>query len=190
LVHLRGDPEAPRLWKVVDIGPNTVTINLHNTAGNDPDLMPMDRNEIKVVQKHDLIKLDEMVYAGRPESNVVPPPPDGFSAELPVILPGQMMSQGQPVGADIPANIHFSPVINVVGRDNTGVIDFPDTENQGIPPPTMMTIGGSNNDPSLPSVSSPPLGTQPSLDNAATEQTNHSFTDGKLNFENLVIKKI
>jgi len=193
LVHLRGDPEAPRLWKVVDIGPNTVTINLHNTDGNDPDLMPMDRNEIKVVQKHDLIKLDEMVYAGRPESNVVPPPPgapDGFSAELPVILPGQMMSQGQPVGADIPANIHFSPVINVVGRDNTGVIDFPDTENQGIPPPTMMTIGGSNNDPSLPSVSSPPLGTQPSLDNAATEQTNHSFTDGKLNFENLVIKKI
>jgi DNA-directed RNA polymerase II subunit RPB2 len=190
LVHLRGDPEAPRLWKVVDIGPNTVTINLHNTAGNDPDLMPMDRNEIKVVQKHDLIKLDEMVYAGRPESNVVPPPPDGFSAELPVILPGQMMSQGQPVGADIPANIHFAPVINVVGRDNTGVIDFPDTENQGIPPPTMMTMGGSNNDPSLPSVSSPPLGTQPSLDNAATEQTNHSFTDGKLNFENLVIKKI
>ena len=191
LVHLRGDPEAPRLWKVVDIGPNTVTINLHNTAGGDSDLIPMDRNEIKVVQKHDLIKLDEMVYAGRPESNVVPPgAPD---MELPVILPGQMMSQGQPVGADVPANIHFAPVINVVGRDNTGVIDFPDTENQGIPPPTMMTIGGSNNDPSLPSVSSPPLGTKPSLDNTAAwteEQTNHSFTDGKLNFENLVIKKI
>jgi len=192
LVHLRGDPEAPRLWKVVDIGPNTVTINLHNTAGGDSDLMPMDRNEIKVVQKHDLIKLDEMVYAGRPDSNMVPPgAPD---MELPVILPGQMMSQGQPVGADVPANIHFAPVINVVGRDNTGVIDFPDTENQGIPPPTMMTIGGSNNDPSLPSVSSPPpLGTKPSLDNTAAwteEQTNHSFTDGKLNFENLVIKKI
>jgi DNA-directed RNA polymerase II subunit RPB2 len=194
LVHLRGDPEAPRLWKVVDIGPNTVTINLHNTAGNDPVLMPMDRNEIKVVQKHDLIKLDEMVYAGRPDSNVVLPPPGAPDMELPVILPGQMMSQGQPVGADVPANIHFAPVINVVGRDNTGVIDFPDTENQGIPPPTMMTIGGSNNDPSLPSVlSPPPLGTKPSLDNTAAwteEQTNHSFTDGKLNFENLVIKKI
>jgi len=194
LVHLRGDPEAPRLWKVVDIGPNTVTINLHNTAGGDSDLMPMDRNEIKVVEKHDLIKLDEMVYAGRPESNVVPPPPGAPDMELPVILPGQMMSQGQPASADVPANIHFAPVINVVGRDNTGVIDFPDTENQDIPPPTMMTIGGSNNDPSLPSVLSPPaLGTQPSLDNTAAwteEQTNHSFTDGKLNFENLVIKKI
>jgi DNA-directed RNA polymerase II subunit RPB2 len=187
LVHLRGDPEAPRLWKVVDIGPNTVTINLHNTAGNDSELMPMDRNEIKVVQKHDLIKLDQMVYAGRPESNMVPPPPD---MKLPVILPGQMMSQGQPMGGDVPANIHFAPVINVVGRDNTGVIDFPDTENQGqgIPPQTMMTIGGTNNDPTLPSVLSPPP--PPSLDNTATEQTNHTFTDGKLNFDNLVIKKI
>jgi len=191
-VYLRGDPEAPRLWEVVDLGPNTATIRLHKTTGgNLNDLIPLDHNEIKVVEKHHLIKPDQMVYAGRPENKMGPSTHEQVT-ELPMIIPEQLMGQQQPMG-DIPANIHFAPVINVVGRDNTGVIDFPDTDNQGVQSQNTMPIqsmGGMNRQ-TIDGVTVPSM----PLDNNNTtsvggEQSNHSFSEGKLNFDNLVIKKI
>jgi len=185
LVFLRGDPESPRLWKIVEVGPNIVTIHLHKTTADDSE--PIDRSEIKVVQKQDLIKPKQIVYADRDKSNMDPSFTDMSVLEPPMIIPSQMMVPGQPMG-DIPPNIHFAPVINVVGRDNTGVIDFPDTDNQGVPSQNILPImGGSNMNGVIAPIT--PLDNN-NNNTSGGEQSNHSFTESKLNFDNLVIKKI
>jgi DNA-directed RNA polymerase II subunit RPB2 len=179
LVHLRGDSEAPRLWQVLDVGPNTVTIKPHETD-DESELLPMNRNDIKVVQKHDLIKLNDIVYAGQPVINT-------HAEQMPnhMMMNEQMPSYPvmQSPMTDIPPNIHFAPVINVVGRDNTGVIDFPDNENPTSMPNNMMNVGGHSmggNDESVTSA----------LDNNTVEEEKHNATNGPLNFDNLVIKKV
>ena len=186
LVYLRGDNEGPRLWKIVEVGPNIVTIHLDKTTTD--DLEPMDRSEIKVVQKKDLIKPEQVEYAVRDGPHVDPSFVNMSVIDPSLMNPGQMMSQGQPMG-DIPANIHFAPVINVVGRDNTGVIDFPDTDNQGVSSQNMMhqqSEGGSN----IVGGTAMTLDNNNNNMNTGGEQSNQSFTEGKLNFDNLVIKKI
>ena len=191
LVHLRGDSESPRLWKILDVGPQTVTIKPHQTLSEDDnELMPTIRDDIKVVMKQDIIKLNQIVYAGRNEHESAEIS-DEMSNEMHNRMMNEQMSQGafpQSTMSDVPPNIHFAPVINVIGRDNTGVIDFPDgdkpNENSGEVQKNMtggMYMENDNIEPNH-------LGNNEHITNEDIKPK--SFSDSTVNFDNLVIKKV
>lgn len=178
LVYLRGDTESPKLWKIVDVGLNTVTIQPHQILEGNV-IMPTDINDIKVVQKRDVIKMNNVIYAGTKNSEI------SENIDIPVIKE-QILHEPYPyneVQDNNTPKINFAPVINVIGRDNTGVIDIPD----------VATTTNPNIDKIIEPIEKPieiinKIGGEV-IHNESIKPIEKTETNA-LNFDNLVIKKI
>lgn len=186
LVYLRG--ESPRLWKIIDIGPNIVTIKLLKSIT--PDNEDDSENEIKVVQKADLIKLNDVVYANELPKTIHPHAQNISPDEMMMLNhmnPYDTIQGGTP--SDVPPNIHFAPVINVVGGDNSGVIDLPDTSSDSVAASQVSkpVFGGMEPIHIVKSDKELPPRTSEDKNNINTVSP---FLDNTGKFDKLIIKKV
>ena len=140
-VHFRGDSTMGpviRVWEIMEVSPHFVTIrSMVDTVNQvvDPmvsmDGLELEEEDIKVVRPNEIYRPSEI------PQNLVAVPPPIVSAE-PVEYVQQADGQWVPFSPTANPNapmamadnlpgaksgIHFAPVINVVGGDNTGTID-------------------------------------------------------------------
>ena len=140
-VHFRGDSTMGpviRVWEIMEVSPHFVTIrSMVDTVNQvvDPmvsmDGLELEEEDIKVVRPNEIYRPSEI------PQNLVAFPPPIVSAE-PVEYVQQADGQWVPFSPTANPNapmamadnlpgaksgIHFAPVINVVGGDNTGTID-------------------------------------------------------------------
>ena len=140
-VHFRGDSTMGpviRVWEIMEVSPHFVTIrSMVDTVNQvvDPmvsmDGLELAEEDIKVVRPNEIYRPSEI------PQNLVAVPPPIVSAE-PVEYVQQADGQWVPFSPTANPNapmamadnlpgaksgIHFAPVINVVGGDNTGTID-------------------------------------------------------------------
>ena len=127
-VHFRGDSTMGpviRVWEIMEVSPHFVTIrSMVDTVNQvvDPmvsmDGLELEEEDIKVVRPNEIYRPSEI------PQNLVAFPPPIVSAEpfSPTANPNAPMAMADNLpGAK--SGIHFAPVINVVGGDNTGTID-------------------------------------------------------------------
>jgi DNA-directed RNA polymerase II subunit RPB2 len=116
IVYYRGDTQ-PQEWFIRKIGNNTITIQKKIQGEINPE------TDIKVVEKKDIYRPSDIVYAPK----------------TPSITPENVVKGGeinmQPVSSypDIPPSFNFSPIITVIGSDNKGDIVPPSIDNHSVP---------------------------------------------------------
>ena len=153
-VHFRGDSTMGpviRVWEIMEVSPHFVTIrSMVDTVNQvvDPmvsmDGLELEEEDIKVVRPNEIYRPSEI------PQNLVAFPPPIVSAE-PVEYVQQADGQWVPFSPTANPNapmamadnlpgaksgIHFAPVINVVGGDNTGTIDVDAAVPTGMGVPT------------------------------------------------------
>jgi DNA-directed RNA polymerase II subunit RPB2 len=153
-VHFRGDSTMGpviRVWEIMEVSPHFVTIrSMVDTVNQvvDPmvsmDGLELEEEDIKVVRPNEIYRPSEI-----PQNLVAVPPP--IVSEEPVEYVQQADGQWVPFSPTANPNapmamadnlpgtksgIHFAPVINVVGGDNTGTIDVDAAVPTGMGVPT------------------------------------------------------
>jgi hypothetical protein len=122
IVYYRNDRE-PQEWFVSKIGNNTITIQKNIKGELNPE------TDIKVVEKKDIYRPSEIVYAKTP--SVSPEP----------LVKGGNHETAYPYPLhELPTSINFAPVITVVGSDNKGDILPPLNNNDNMPDFNNMLI--------------------------------------------------
>jgi hypothetical protein len=174
IVYYRGDAQ-PQEWFIRKIGNNTITIQRRIAGEINPE------TDIKVVEKKDIYRPSDVVYAPRTPSMS----PDN------VIKGGESydnMQMGSLYPQNLPSSINFAPVITVVGNDNKGDIVPPanNSNNNSVPDFNELVI---SKDP-IKKENTESLSNSGSLkeDIKSDKNVNDSATHN-IDFSNLVIKK-
>jgi DNA-directed RNA polymerase II subunit RPB2 len=124
IVYYRND-EEPQEWFINKIGNNTITIQKKIQGELNPE------TDIKVVEKKDIYRPSEIVYASPRTPSVSPEP----------LVKGGNHETAYPYPLhELPTSINFAPVITVVGSDNKGDILPPLNNNDNIPDFNNMLI--------------------------------------------------
>jgi DNA-directed RNA polymerase II subunit RPB2 len=174
IVYYRGDTQ-PQEWFIRKIGNNTITIQKRIQGEINPE------TDIKVVEKKDIYRPGDVVYAPRTPS--ITPENVVRGGEL---HDNTQMSSLYP--QSLPSSINFAPVITVVGNDNKGDIVPPanNTNTSSVPDFNELVI---SKDPikkdTLEQVST--TGVLNEHSNGA-KNVNDNATQN-IDFSNLVIKK-
>lgn len=180
-VHFRGDSTMGpvlRLWEIMEVSPHFVTIRSMADTVNQgiestelPDVLELAEEDIRVVRPNEIYRPSDIPQDTVINNGTVPlsPPPvepveyvqqaDGqWVPFIPIVNPNAVMATT--MNENMPgtkSGIHFAPVINVVGGDNTGTIDVdtavPASDNVSLPQPLeeVYTKTGI-----IPSVVTPP----------------------------------
>jgi hypothetical protein len=171
IVYYRGDTQ-PQEWFIRKIGNNTITIQKKMQGEINPE------TDVKVVEKKDIFRQGDIVYAPRTPS---------ISPEN-IVRGGELydnMQMGSLYPQGLPSSINFAPVITVVGNDNKGDI-VPPANNSSVSDFNELVINkDSIKKDNVESAST--MGTL-SQDSKVEKNVNNNATQN-IDFSNLVIKK-
>jgi hypothetical protein len=124
IVYYRGDKQ-PQEWFIRKIGNNTITIQKKIQGEINPE------TDIKVIEKKDIYRPSDIVYAPKTPSISPPITPEN------VVKGGELYDNNMQMSSlypqNIPSSINFAPVITVVGSDNKGDIVPPSIDNHNVP---------------------------------------------------------
>jgi hypothetical protein len=169
IVFYRGDKQ-PQEWFIRKIGNNTITIQKRIEGEIDPE------TDVKVVEKKDIYRQSDIVYAPRTASISPSISPEN------VVNGGELydnMQMNSLYPQNIPSSINFAPVITVVGNDNKGdIVPPPNNTNTNIPDFNGLVINKDSKE-NVESVNED-TNNNKNLNNNAPQN---------IDFSNLVIKK-
>jgi len=171
IVYYRGDTQ-PQEWFIRKIGNNTITIQKKMQGEINPE------TDVKVVEKKDIFRQGDIVYAPRTPS---------ISPEN-IVRGGELydnMQMGSLYPQGLPSSINFAPVITVVGNDNKGDI---------VPPANNSSVSDFNelviNKDSIKKDNVESASTMGTLSQDSKVENNVNDNSAQnIDFSNLVIKK-